>query len=300
MNQKNGDGLKLDIACGKSKQEGYTGVDIWEGADIVCNLEEFPWPFADESVDEIYCSHYIEHTPDLIAFANEIYRIMKNGAKAYILAPYYSSVRAWQDPTHVRAISENTFLYFDKEWRLRNNLDHYPITADFDFKFRLDIDQDWSNKSEEELKFAIRHYINVVSNIYVVMTKRKPLDDRLVRLAIQATDSWNDGNHVVAVEKCAAFFESGEDNVNLRLMQAQHALDNLNYEYAISLFEQAIANDRDSFQAHVGLLMAYFNSGHLLEAEAHLKNIKQYDSELSNSVEECVDQIKSFSINSDE
>src|SRR6185369_2289998 len=119
--------VRLDIACGKSKKQGFTGVDIWQGADIVVDLEKYPWPFEDNSVDEVYCSHYIEHVPDLISFANELNRIMKVGAKAEIIAPYYSSIRAWQDPTHLRAISENTFLYFNKKWRIINKLDHYPI-----------------------------------------------------------------------------------------------------------------------------------------------------------------------------
>jgi len=135
--------LKLDIACGKKTKDGFTGVDIWEGAEIVADLEKFPWPFADNSVDEIYCSHYIEHTPDLISFANELYRIMKVGAKAEIIAPYYSSIRAWQDPTHLRAISENTFLYFSKKWREINKLDHYPINVDFDFECEFLLDKDY-------------------------------------------------------------------------------------------------------------------------------------------------------------
>ena len=31
-----------------------------------------------------------------------------------IWAPYYTSMRCWQDPTHTRAISEATFLYANK------------------------------------------------------------------------------------------------------------------------------------------------------------------------------------------
>jgi len=164
--------LKLDIACGINKKPGFTGVDICGGADIVVDLEKFPWPFADNSVDEIFCSHYVEHTPDLISFANELYRIMKVGTKAEIIAPYYSSIRAWQDPTHLRAISENTFLYFNKEWRQINELDHYPIVCDFDFECSYKFDPDWRDRSDDELKFAIKHYINVVYDIRATLIKR--------------------------------------------------------------------------------------------------------------------------------
>src|SRR5437588_706100 len=98
--------LKLDIACGRRKRPGFTGIDIAHlpEVDIVHDLERFPWPVESESVGEAFCSHYIEHTPNLMQFMNELYRVMKRGAVCTILAPYYTSIGAWQDPTHTRAI----------------------------------------------------------------------------------------------------------------------------------------------------------------------------------------------------
>lgn len=168
--------LKLDLACGNCKREGFSGVDIWEGADIVCDLTQYPWPFENNSVDEVFCSHYIEHVVDLVSFINELYRVMKVGATAEIYAPYYSSIRAWQDPTHVRAISENSFPYYNKKWRQWARLDHYPITADFDYECTFIFTPEWEHKTEEEISFAIKHYINAVSDIKAVLTKRAPDD----------------------------------------------------------------------------------------------------------------------------
>lgn len=112
-----GNTLRLDLACGEIKKEGFVGVDIapLPGVDIVHDLAKFPWPFQDQSVDEVIVSHYVEHAPDLIAFMNELYRITKPGAKVCITGPYYSSIRCWQDPTHVQALSEETFSYFNKK-----------------------------------------------------------------------------------------------------------------------------------------------------------------------------------------
>lgn len=168
--------FKLDIACGQTRPEGFYGVDIAKGenVDMVYDLEKFPWPFPDNSVDEATCSHYIEHTKDIIKFMDEVYRILKPGAKALIRAPYYNSVRAWQDPTHTRVISEATFLYYNREWRVNNKLDHYPIKSDFDYGFGYDFMPDWAMRSEEAKAFAVRHYTNVVADIQVVLTKREP------------------------------------------------------------------------------------------------------------------------------
>lgn len=166
--------FRLDIACGQNKTPGFFGVDIANlpDVDLVWDLEKFPWPFPDNSVDEAVCNHYIEHTKDLIAFMNEVYRILRPGAQILIRAPYYNSMRAWQDPTHIRAISEATFLYYNKEWRTLNKLTHYPITCDFDFVFGYDFTPDWAMRSEEAKAFAVRHYTNVVTDIQVILTKK--------------------------------------------------------------------------------------------------------------------------------
>lgn len=169
--------MKLDIACGQNKQKGFIGVDIapGPGIDIVWDLEKFPWtPFKDNSVEEVYISHYIEHTKDLLKFMDEVWRICKNLATVKIIAPYYTSIRAWQDPTHTRAISEATFGYFEKKWRETNKLDHYPVKCNFQVaNMMLFLNEPWNNKSEEAKAFAQRHYWNVVSDIYVELKALK-------------------------------------------------------------------------------------------------------------------------------
>jgi hypothetical protein len=164
--------MKLDIAAGLKKTEGFTGIDIKEGSDIVHDLNSYPWPIEDNSVEEATCNHYIEHVPNLMSFMNEVYRILAPGAKIVITAPYYSSVRSWQDPTHVRAISEMSFLYYNKQWRIDNKLEHYPINCDFDYNYGFSINQPWASKNEEARNFAVQHYLNVVSDIIVTLTKR--------------------------------------------------------------------------------------------------------------------------------
>lgn len=166
--------LRLDLACGDNKKEGFYGVDIAKtpSVDKVVDLDKFPWPFKADSVEEIHCSHYIEHTKDIIKFMDECWRILKKGGKMTVIAPYYSSMRCWQDPTHVRAISEASFLYYNKNWREQNKLAHYPIKADFDFVYGYNLSPEWANRSEDARSFAIKHYINVISDIIVTLEKR--------------------------------------------------------------------------------------------------------------------------------
>jgi hypothetical protein len=163
--------MKLDIACGQNKQPGFKGVDIapGPGVDFVWDLEKYPWePFKDDSVEEVYVSHYAEHTKDLMKFMDEIWRICIPDAKVTIVGPYYTSIRAWQDPTHTRALSEATWLYFNKDWRVANKLDHYPIKSNFEIKnIMVFFNPPWDKKSEEARQFAAQHYWNVISDILV-------------------------------------------------------------------------------------------------------------------------------------
>jgi len=280
--------LRLDIACGKNKKPGFTGVDIWEGAEIVADLEKFPWPFEDNSVDEIFCSHYIEHTPDLISFANELYRILKVGATAEIIAPYYSSIRAWQDPTHLRAISENTFLYFNRDWRLINKLDHYPIVSDFDFESSYVLDPAWRDKSDDELKFAIKHYINIVMDIRTVLTKKKPYNDTFEMQSLKASELWNSGQYDEAERICDALATRGEAGLDEYLMIADYAFKMGDFKKAADTYQVVLKVDSDSFSAHVGLLRALGKAGHTEKARRHLERIKKTDAEFADLITDFI------------
>ena len=177
--------VRYNLASGGIKMDGYIGVDIkkTDEVDVVMDLEKFPWPIESNSVDEIFCSHYIEHTPDMIKFMDECYRILKpaefdpnlpnKAISGFMTAitPYYSSMRAWQDPTHLRAISEASYLYYNKDWRVMNKLDHYGIKSNFNYTYGYSMDPFWAAKNAEMQAYAIKHYMNVVNDIQVVLTK---------------------------------------------------------------------------------------------------------------------------------
>ncbi len=161
---------KLDLGCGMNKKAGFLGVDISPdiNPDFIHNLDVYPYPFEDNSVFEIFTSHFIEHVKDIKLFMEECWRILVPMGMMTIIAPYYSSVRAFQDYTHVRPISEYTFLYFSKAWMKENKLEHYGVKADFEilnnryyfypeFEARADAAREWNRI----------HLINVVQDIEV-------------------------------------------------------------------------------------------------------------------------------------
>lgn len=173
---------RVNLACGQMKIDGYEGIDAvkTEAADIVHDLMEFPWPYADESIYEFKCDHFVEHIPiqlkdgsfGLIKFMEEVWRCLTMGGTIHITAPYYTSMRAWQDPTHTRAITDVTFNYFNKDMVKAMHMDHYAGKCNFEQVTRKHyITPEWEAVSDEARKWAMNHYVNVVADIGFVLRK---------------------------------------------------------------------------------------------------------------------------------
>ena len=83
------------------------------GVDIVHDFRKTPWPMPNDCCSRVLASHCLEHVVDLMPVMAEIHRVCKHGAAVFITVPYWQSLGAWQDPTHVRCFNENSFYYFD-------------------------------------------------------------------------------------------------------------------------------------------------------------------------------------------
>lgn len=174
--------LKLDLAAGQNCREGFEGVDIWDGATHVQNLLEFPWKWADNSVDELHCSHFVEHIPmiyvddfgkevpcgspgarDLfMRFFDECYRILKPDAWMTVITPCARSNRAFQDPTHRRFLVAESFFYLSKNWRDANKLDHYGVTCNFDGSVNPTVMAEMNTRAEEVQRNAFQKEWNAI------------------------------------------------------------------------------------------------------------------------------------------
>ncbi|HCI44965.1 MAG TPA: hypothetical protein DE315_05500 [Candidatus Omnitrophica bacterium] len=97
------DGVKrLDIGCGTNKVPGSTYLDVDENAhpDILHDLNKFPYPVKDNSFDEIYAKHIIEHLDRPQEFLAELCRILAPGGTMFIETPHFSSYVAYSEVQH--------------------------------------------------------------------------------------------------------------------------------------------------------------------------------------------------------
>ncbi len=162
----------LDLGSGKKPADGYHGLDTFDASPNVSKVNLVsgePWPFADESIDLLHSSHFIEHIPasdvetfefvtmdlahsatpspfvrstgpmDALAwFMNECWRVAKKGCVFTLIWPSLTILetgqinpRAFQDPTHRRFIPHEQLQYFSAYGRTTLGVEHYGATCDW-------------------------------------------------------------------------------------------------------------------------------------------------------------------------
>jgi SAM-dependent methyltransferase len=107
----------LDVGCGTNKYEGAIGLDNnpRTGADVIHDLGEVPYPFADDEFDLVVSRHAIEHVPDVMKFIEELYRITRHGGRIRLVTPHYTNPDWATDPTHRNHFNSYSFNSFMPE-----------------------------------------------------------------------------------------------------------------------------------------------------------------------------------------
>jgi len=117
-----GPGAILDIGCGSAKTPGAVGLDVSSGtdADIVHDLDVYPYPIDDDSFDQILLQDVLEHVAQPIRLFEELHRIARPAARIQLRTPHFTSALAYGDPTHrhyfstiaIRSLAEPRFAHY--------------------------------------------------------------------------------------------------------------------------------------------------------------------------------------------
>ncbi len=109
--------LVLDVGCGINKYPGSIGLDRNRNthADVIADLDQFPFPLRDNSFREIRAIHVIEHVGDVIRLMEEFHRLLAPGGQAFIVTPHYTDYSSFCDPTHRWHLNSFSLRYFGED-----------------------------------------------------------------------------------------------------------------------------------------------------------------------------------------
>jgi SAM-dependent methyltransferase len=124
----------INLGSGRDYKPTWLNVDILDRAepDLVLDLgQPIALPYCaptqmggqvlleEGALELIHAGNVLEHVPDLPLLMTNALKLLKTGGAFSIEVPYEKSLAAWQDPTHLRALNENSWLYYtDWFWYL--------------------------------------------------------------------------------------------------------------------------------------------------------------------------------------
>lgn len=118
---------KLNMGSGKDWREDYFNTDFdpyWEPDAVLDFSRDLPigQPLETQRFgtvalqnnwfDEIIANDVLEHIPNLTLAMTSCLNLLRVGGVFRVSVPYDLSWGAWQDPTHVRAFNERSWLYY--------------------------------------------------------------------------------------------------------------------------------------------------------------------------------------------
>jgi SAM-dependent methyltransferase len=164
---------ELLIGCGNSRRKKLTFTDNPHfddlttmdhdpncGADVVHDLDVFPWPFEDDSFDEVHAYCVLEHLgrqgdyKSFFATFAEMYRVLKPEGHLYAICPSRTDAWAWGDPSHTRLIQPETVVFLDQQ-QYQNQVGVTPMT-DFRWLWKGDLEPVACDDDGKDFKFALK------------------------------------------------------------------------------------------------------------------------------------------------
>ena len=150
----------LNLGSGKDWREDYFNVDILPRVypDMCLDIcAPIPWGLEINTARfrtfklepglfrSIVANDVLEHVPDLPQAMRACLDLLCEGGEFQVKVPYELSYGAWQDPTHVRAFNERSWLYYC-EWHWYLGWNDYRFSLQ-NLEFEL---SEYGNKMKAE------------------------------------------------------------------------------------------------------------------------------------------------------
>jgi hypothetical protein len=134
------------------------------------------WEWDSNSVDEINIINLIQflNPEERIHFVNELWRVLKIGAKAHVTIPHWASARAYGDLAFVYPpVTETWFFHLNKDWRKGNAPWGIKYKCDFDFTLGYGMHPLLCNRNQEYQQHALTFWREAAQDLMATLIKRE-------------------------------------------------------------------------------------------------------------------------------
>jgi SAM-dependent methyltransferase len=167
---------ELLIGCGRRREklmynQNSFELSQWQGLvtldinldhkpDVCHDLTSLPYPFDDNTFDEIHAYEVLEHTGAqgdykfFFAQWSEFWRIMKPNGLFFATVPSRKSVWAWGDPSHTRVVQPES-LSFLSQAAYERDVGSTPM-SDFRYLYKADFDGVGLAENADTCRFVLR------------------------------------------------------------------------------------------------------------------------------------------------
>ncbi len=201
--------MRLNLGCGGRKYPDWINADKFPtcSPDHVVDLEQFPWPWPDNTVNEVRMYHVLEHlgaqTETYLRIIKELYRVCRDNASIHIIVPHPRHDDFLNDPTHVRVVTPASFSLLSQaknhEW-LAIGASNTPLALYLEVDFAVEtesyvLEDPWNKLFEQkklppaDLQHAVRLYSNVVKQFEFVVRAIKPAGRAIATAVPEAVEA---------------------------------------------------------------------------------------------------------------
>ncbi len=127
---------------------------------VLHDLNQLPYPFEDDTFDEIHAYEVLEHCGTQGDFRfffdqfTELHRIMKSGGWLVASCPAWDGIWAWSDPGHTRLISQGSLTFLSQQ-QYEDQVGKTPMT-DYRFCYEADFSTEFICETPEQMWFILR------------------------------------------------------------------------------------------------------------------------------------------------
>ena len=166
-------GTELLIGCGNTRKKQLSLPDKgheWQDLvtldmdpdckpDVEWDLNHIPYPFEDNTFEEIHAYEVLEHYGQqgdwkaFFAHFSEFHRILKPGGMFFGVVPTWDSAWAWGDPGHTRVINTGTLSFLQQEIYERDIGD--SAMTDYRHSYKVDFEVEGAQETNGRLCFVL-------------------------------------------------------------------------------------------------------------------------------------------------